>query len=324
MDISFFIRQPFGDAARFPSQNAALAFDDGGFLTYEELANRANRYANVLLDLGVGPGDRVGILLYNCTEYWIAYFAITRISAIAVRLNFRLMAEELEYALTDSGATVLLANSDLIARIEDCRATLPIRHYIAFDDGNPIPAWVKPWSDLEAGAAGQPAIPLPPPETPAMLMYTSGTTGQPKGALWSHGTTTWWASMQVMEWGLTPQTVTMVTGPMYHIGALENYALPTLAVGGRVVVLRSRNFNIRQTLEIASKQQVTCLQWRRSVIAVGYRADARPVRLDRHRPGLWPHGGHADCSVQRAGTEPRPSRNGWPCVSVRRAVDPRR
>jgi fatty-acyl-CoA synthase len=144
MDISFFIRQPFGDAARFPPQNAALAFDDGGFLTYEELANRANRYANVLLDLGVGPGDRVGILLYNCTEYWIAYFAITRISAIAVRLNFRLMAEELEYALTDSGATVLLANSDLIARIEDCRATLPIRHYIAFDDGNPIPAWSSP------------------------------------------------------------------------------------------------------------------------------------------------------------------------------------
>jgi fatty-acyl-CoA synthase len=257
MDISFFIRQPFGDAARFPPQNAALAFDDGGFLTYEELANRANRYANVLLDLGVGPGDRVGILLYNCTEYWIAYFAITRISAIAVRLNFRLMAEELEYALTDSGATVLLATPDLIARIEDRRATLPIRHYIAFDDGNPIPAWVKPWSDLETGAAGQPAIPLPLPETPAMLMYTSGTTGQPKGALWSHGTTTWWASMQVMEWGLIPQTVTMVTGPMYHIGALENYALPTLAVGGRVVVLRSRNFNIRQTLEIASKQQVT-------------------------------------------------------------------
>jgi len=63
--------------------------------------------------------------------------------------------------------------------------------------------------------------------------------------------------MQIMEWGLTSQTVTMVTGPMYHIGALENYALPTLAVGGRVVVLRSRNFSIRQTLEIASKQQVT-------------------------------------------------------------------
>ncbi len=257
MDISFFTRQSFGNAARFLPQNPALAFDGGDFLSHEELAKRANRYANVLLDLGVAAGDRVGILLYNCTEYWIAYFAVTRIGGIAVRLNFRLMAEELEYALADSGATVLLANPDLMERIEDCRTTLPVRQYIAFDDGKPCPAWARPWSDLEAGAADEPAVPLPLPETPAMLMYTSGTTGQPKGALWSHGTTTWWAAMQIMEWGLTSQTVTMVTGPMYHIGALENYALPTLAVGGRVVVLRSRNFSIRQTLEIASKQQVT-------------------------------------------------------------------
>lgn len=257
MDISFFTRQCFGNAARFSPQNAALAFDDGNFITYEELADRANRYANVLLGLGVEPGDRVGLLLYNCIEYWIAYFAITRIGAIAVRLNFRLMARELEYALTDSGATVLLATPDLIVRVEDRRGTLPIRHYFAFGDGNPTPAWVKPWSDLEAGLADEPAVPLPSSEAPAMLMYTSGTTGRPKGALWSHGTTTWWTAMQVMEWGLTSQTVTMVTGPMYHIGALENYALPTLAVGGRVVILRSRSFDIRQTLEIASKQQVT-------------------------------------------------------------------
>ncbi|MGL5166909.1 MAG: class I adenylate-forming enzyme family protein [Afipia sp.] len=257
MDISFFTRQSFGDAARFLPQNAALAFDDGRFLTYEELAHKANRYANALLSLDVAPGDRVGILLYNCTEYWIAYFAITRIGAIAVRLNFRLMAEELEYALTDSGATVLLATPDLIERVEGRRAALPVRHYIALDDGSSIPAWVRPWSDLEAGAADEPPIALPLSETPAMLMYTSGTTGRPKGALWSHGSTTSWTAMQIMEWGLTAQSVTMVTGPMYHIGALENYALPTLAVGGRVVILRSRNFDIRQTLEIASKQQVT-------------------------------------------------------------------
>lgn len=257
MDISFFIRQCFGDAARFSPHNAAIAFDDGDFLSYENLARRANRYANALHELGVQPGDRVGILLYNCTEYWIAYFAITRIGAIAVRLNFRLAAEELEYAIDDSGATVLLANTDILHRIAHCRAALPVRNFIAFGDELPSPDWAMPWFHLESGMDRELPLPLPRPETPAMLMYTSGTTGRPKGALWSHGTTAWWTAMQVMEWGLTPRTVTMVTGPMYHIGALENYALPTLAVGGRVVVLRSRNFDIRQTLQIASRQQVT-------------------------------------------------------------------
>ena len=86
---------------------------------------------------------------------------------------------------------------------------------------------------LEAGSETEPPIALPGPDDGAMIMYTSGTTGRPKGALWSHGTTTWWTAMQIMEWRFSSASVTMVTGPLYHIGALENYTLPTLAAGGR-------------------------------------------------------------------------------------------
>ena len=261
MDISYFLRQPYGQAPRFRPEDAAVGFEDGVALSYAELNRRSVRYANALRELGVVSGDRVGILLYNRVEYWLAYFAITRLGAIAVRLNFRLSAEELVYALTDSGASILLAERDLLKRLEGSRDRIDIRHYVAFpnieESTEAVPAWAKDASILEEGAAAEPDLPLPKPDMPAMLMYTSGTTGRPKGALWAHGTTTWWAAMQALEWNLTPSTVTMITGPMYHIGGLENYALPTLAVGGRVVILRSGNFGIKRTLEIASRQKVT-------------------------------------------------------------------
>lgn len=262
MDISFFLRQSRGCAARFSPDSPAIAFEDGPFLTYGELADRAHAYANALRGLGVAAGHRVGLLLYNRLEYWIAYFAVTRLGAIAVRLNFRLSADELVYALTDSGSSLVIAEGDLLERIADHRDGLGVRHYLGFPqtaEGTPVPlpAWALDAGLLEGGDRREPAVPLPASDAPAMLMYTSGTTGRPKGALWGHGTTTWWAAMQVIDWGLTPASVTMITGPMYHIGGLENYALPTLAAGGRVVVLRSRNFELRRTLEIASRQRAS-------------------------------------------------------------------
>ncbi|MCW3101300.1 MAG: AMP-dependent synthetase and ligase [Chthonomonadaceae bacterium] len=258
MDISFFTRQSFGSIARFDPRGPALGMEDQPALTYAEVACRSRSYANALLDLGVRPGDRVAILLFNSTEYWLAYFAITRIGAIAARLNFRLGPDELEFALCDSDACVLLADAALLGVLEDRRERLPVRHYVAAGDRDP-PSWALPWTRLESAPHAEPPVPLPDADAPAMLMYTSGTTGRPKGALWSHGTTTWWTAMQVMEWGLTADSVTMVTGPLYHIGGLENYALPTLAVGGRVVLLRSRDFDLGRTLQIASRERVTDL-----------------------------------------------------------------
>lgn len=259
MDISFFTRQCFGDVARFSPERPALGLESNDPITYDELAMRSRSYANALLELGVSPGHRVGILLFNSVEYWLAYFAITRIGAIAVRLNFRLSQQELQYAIEDSGATVLLAEQELLVRIESLRAKLPVQYHMAFGTVRDRPDWTLPWSLLEEGSNDDPVCAYPNPEDPAMIMYTSGTTGRPKGALWSHGTTTWWAAMQVMEWGFTPESVTMVTGPLYHIGALENYSLPTLAVGGRVVLLRSKDFSIDRALKIASDQHVTDL-----------------------------------------------------------------
>nr|WP_272917582.1 AMP-binding protein [Nocardioides flavescens] len=253
------MRHVHGDVARFDPDRPALSLEDDEPVTYRQLGERTHAYARELLDLGVGAGDRVGILMYNSVEYWIAYFAITRIGAIAVRLNFRLGVEELDYVLNDSGAIVLLGDGELLARLSRLRSVVPVRHHVAFGPEEDRPSWAQPWSHLERGDTAPLDLPLPTAEQGAMIMYTSGTTGRPKGVLWSHGTTTWWAALQVMEWRFDESSVTMVTGPLYHIGGLENYVLPTLAMGGHGVMLRSKNFDLGRTLDLVERLEVTDL-----------------------------------------------------------------
>ncbi len=259
MDISFFLRHVHGDLARFGPDRPALSLEDEPPVTYRELGERSNAYARGLLSLGVAPGDRVGILLHNSVEYWIAYFAITRIGAVAVRLNFRLGPAELEYALSDSGATILLSEPLLLEQVLPIRSKTSVHHFVALGDDERRQSWAQPWSLLEDNDSNDLDLPLPTSDAPAMIMYTSGTTSQPKGVLWSHDTTTWWAAMQVMEWQHKADTVTMVTGPLYHIGGLENYMLPTLAMGGHGIMLRSKNFDLKRTLQVVAAKSVTDL-----------------------------------------------------------------
>lgn len=259
IDISALLRQPFTHGSRVDPNAPALALERDRPLTYGEIAARVNRYANALLEMDVGPGDRVALLLYNAIEYWIAYLAITRIGAIAVRLNFRLTADELTYAIRDSGSSVLLGASDLLDRIGPARPALPVQHYVALPTGEVSPAWAHSWAQLESGSNEDPAIPRPSSTAPAMLMYTSGTTGRPKGALWTHANTVWFTAMQLAEWGFNRSTVVMVCGPLYHVGAVEDFCLPTLFSGGCVVFMRSGGFTARWALTVAATQGVTDL-----------------------------------------------------------------
>lgn len=260
MDIGFITRRTQWPCHRVAGDQPAVSFEDGETWSFEELHRRVNRYANTLLARGVSQGDRVGILLYNGLEYWSIYLAATRIGAIAVRLNFRLTAEELEFAITDSGSTVLCFHSSFADTLSQVRDGLPVQRYIALEyDGAAIPGWAEPWSVLESGADAHPECERPAPETPAMLMYTSGTTGRPKGALWNHANTLWFTAMQALQWGLNENTVAMTTGPMYHVGAVEDLTSAALAVGGHAVVLKSGGFSIRRVLEIVERRQVTDL-----------------------------------------------------------------
>jgi fatty-acyl-CoA synthase len=258
MDISYLLRQSMGALPRFHPDRPALSLETDATLTYRQLYEASNRAGNALLDLGVQPGDRVAILLHNCLEYWMLYFGATRIGATVVRLNFRLKSAELEYALTDSGATVVCSEPLLLARLQGIRDRLGVTQYVSIEtDGADAPDWCHGWSAFAEAAPDEPPVPLPRGDQAAMIMYTSGTTGRPKGALWTHDTTAWCSAMQVLEWRYAADTTHLVPGPMYHVSGIEAFASPVLLMGGHVVTLRSGGFDIHHALRIASEHRVT-------------------------------------------------------------------
>lgn len=258
LDIGYLLDRVEPRLQTLKPEKEALALETGESWSYGQLNETVNRYANALLDKGVRKGDRVGILMRNSLEYIAIYFAIAKIGGIAVRINFRLESEELEYILNDSGSKVLCFDLELANRLEVIRECTPVDSFICYTrSSGKIPGWTEGWEVLEQGDKVLVRRPQIAETDPVMLMYTSGTTGRPKGALWTHRNTIWFAVIQSLKWNFDGNTVGMTTGPLYHVGAMEDVALAVLLSGGTVVISRSGNFDIRRTIEVIEEKQVS-------------------------------------------------------------------
>lgn len=257
VNIGFISEQIESPFEKINPNKIAIQLEGEEHWTYKQLNEKSRAYANQLKSMGVQKGDRVGILLYNCLEYFALYFASAKIGAIAVRLNFRLTTNELDYAINDSGVKVLAFHSSLTERIEPIRETIPVEHFICLEENDDeISDWALTWDVLDNGSTEyiEESIYL---DDPVMLMYTSGTTGNPKGAIWTHNNTFWFSIMQVMKWRFTGEEVSLTTGPLYHVGAMEDIALPTLLVGGTVIITKSKGFSMERTLNNFVNNKVT-------------------------------------------------------------------
>lgn len=257
MDVNHIVDSPFRALPRGDKDRPALSVDGDEWWTYADLRASRDRYVKMLRGAGVTKGDRVGMILLNSLDYVALYFAIARIGAIAVRLNFRLAPVELSFLIEDSGCEVVVFHSSRIGQLDPVRGELSVRTWFCLkDDEAPLPEWaVEP--DRASPGDGCDDLPRPSGSDPVMIMYTSGTTGRPKGSVWTHDNVLWFATIQVMQWGFTSETVTMTTGPLYHAGAFECFTLPALMVYGRAVIMSSGGMSAERVAGTIESAQVT-------------------------------------------------------------------
>jgi acyl-CoA synthetase (AMP-forming)/AMP-acid ligase II len=238
--------------ARRAPDAVALVFE-GESLSFGALDQRADRVAAALTARGVEPGDHVAMLMYNRLEFVEAFLGIQRLGAAAVPVNFRLAAEEVEYVLADSRAVGLIADEDL-ADTAAAAASIPDLRF-RLDVGAPGPG-AESYEDALAAAPAEPPDLLVGEEAIAFLMYTSGTTGRPKGALLTHRNLVVNTMNWLYEVGARVDDVWLSGLPLFHIGGL-NGLLPFLFLGAPAVIEPSTGFDARRSLERLAAHDVS-------------------------------------------------------------------
>jgi acyl-coenzyme A synthetase/AMP-(fatty) acid ligase len=204
--------------------------------TWRMLDSVSTCLAGNYLDLGLAPGDRIASLMPNRTELLVHYLACMKCGLVAVPLNYRYMAPEIDHALDVCGAKILLADDE---RREDLAASklagkLPLGQ-ISYDDsgGRDDPTF----GSLTEGEPTR-DIASPKPEDPAIIFFTSGSTGKPKGVCHSFATLGWIIASAARSWGMGPDDVMMPGGSASHVGG-HHLSMMTFAAGGRVVMART-------------------------------------------------------------------------------------
>jgi fatty-acyl-CoA synthase len=239
--------------AELTPHRKAISFE-GLTRTFGETADRVRRIGAMLAAGDIKPGDRVGYLGLNHSAFLEGLYGAASIGAIYVPLNFRLTGDELEYIINDAGISTLLVDSDLYPVVAAIRDKLCCTRYINVEE--------KLGSDdlyEELISSHQPVTEIHPAEADDVLliMYTSGTTGLPKGAMLTHGNIYWNFVNAMMSFNFMENDVTLVGAPLFHIGGLNVTTLGTLQVGGHAVVMRS--FDPGRALEIIEEYQVTTM-----------------------------------------------------------------
>jgi len=284
-------------ADAIPDETALV--NGGRRVTWGEFEQRASRLAAAFTAAGLGPGSKIAIDLYNCTEWLEAFFAAIKIRAVPANVNYRYLDQELRHLLSDSHAEAIVFHASLGERVMRLRQELPqIRYYVQVDEGArtpvrgsegasaPLHAGVQDFEALIARNAPAPRIERRLDDT--FLSYTGGTTGLPKGVMVQLGRAFGSLAFLGPMLGLGPtqtadpvgtagalakknqRLVALPASPLMHSTGFQMTALPMLSFGGCLVTLTSRSFDAVELLDTVERDRVT-------LVAIVGDALARPV-----------------------------------------------
>jgi O-succinylbenzoate-CoA ligase len=239
-------------ARRFPGKVAIV--DEEVRMTYRLLQNRVDNLAGWFQSKGIKKGEKVALLLYNSIEITECFFALAKIGAVAVPVNFRLQKLEYEYILNNSDSKLLIAHHDFTSIIEQMRVNLPLLEDVVIVDERQE----KDHSYFFYHSIFDNAYSLQLEEMrddeDFLIVYTSGTTGKPKGAVLTHKNVFMNAVNMVLECGLTKDEVQIISTPLFHIGGISALTMIML-VGGTSIL--HRKFDPMHILHTFDKEKVT-------------------------------------------------------------------
>jgi fatty-acyl-CoA synthase len=238
-------------AMRTPDK--AIAVSEGETTTYAAMATRAAALAGGLSGRGVGRGDVVALLSYNCPEFLETIFAANYLGAIAMPINWRLAAPEVRYILEHSGARALACDESLVDLANG--ATKGIEATLVRASVSPLPpeGWTTV-AELRGNSATVEPVPAAADDV-HRLMYTSGTTGRPKGVMITHANLAWKNLAHLVEFGFTSADLGLACGPLYHVGALDLTTTSLIAAGATTIMHRA--FDAAEVVDEIERSRVT-------------------------------------------------------------------
>ncbi len=241
-----------------PEQEAVVERGSGQRHDDRELNARCNRFGNALAGTGLATGDRVATLLMNGNSFVETFFGAAKVGGVLVPLNWRLVPDELSFILTDSGSETLVFGTEFVETVKELHSRgaegTKVKRWIHVGDAGDRPDFAEGYEDL-LGTANESE-----PEVSAcdddllFIMYTSGTTGLPKGVMHSHSTTTWASLTALVTGDIRYDDRYLIALPLFHVGAL-NPLLSTIHRGGTVAIMPT--FDPSRIWEVYAEEKIS-------------------------------------------------------------------
>ena len=238
--------------AALSPERTALVFRDESW-TYRDLNRITNRVAHGLHAIGVNPGDRVGFLGLNHPRFLFTLYGAAKLGAIFVPLNFRLTGPELVFIIRDAGLHTLVYEDNFAVIVDEIRDQLDVRELICSDSREGSRSFDDLIHDQRDTDLDYPVS----EDSVAWIMYTSGTTGRPKGAMLTHGNILWNNINASLAFDALMDDRTLAVAPLFHIGGLNVTPIPSLFKGSTVVV--EQMFEPSMVLELIERHRITTM-----------------------------------------------------------------